>query len=48
MNMSMEVLGMNLFMFFMVSIMGCSIIEKLDRMTDPNYISKPRHNKRHV
>lgn len=37
-----DVLAINLFMFGLVSILGCAVIEKLDRMTEPNYINKRR------
>ena len=48
MNMPYDVLALNLFMFGMVSVLGCMLIEKLDRMTEPNYINKKYHNKKHV
>jgi len=48
MNMPPDILAVNLFIFGMVSVLGCMLIEKLDRMTEPNYINKKRLNRKHV
>lgn len=40
MNMPYDVLAVQLFMFGMVSVLGCMLIEKLDRVTAPGYTKK--------
>jgi hypothetical protein len=49
-NMPLDVLGVQIFMLGMVSILSCMIIEKLDKATTPDYVrkslSQSRNNKR--
>lgn len=50
MNMPLDVLGIQLFMLCMVSVLSCMVIEKLDKATTPGYVRKSlsngRNNKR--